>query len=389
MSESSSAPLRVAILFEFPTLNGGERSMLAALQALREPSSADNDRAVETVALAPATGPLADAIAATGLVHIPWECRDAAGTRRPLPELLEELVRLVESHAFDLLHANSLSMARLTGAVAPRLSIPATGHLRDMIRLSAAAIADLNRNRRLIAVSNATRDFHAAQGVASGRLTTLYNGVDLERFAPRPATGWLKCELGLPENSFLIATVGQIGLRKGHDMLAEAATVIGPRIPSAHFLIIGERYSEKAESIEFERRAFAMLEAAGLERRVHRLGYRHDMDRLLPEINLLVHPARQEPLGRVLLEAAACGTPIIATDVGGTSEILCDGVSARLVPAGDPKRLADAVIEFADAMPRRMHDAAAARQRIEVDFNVRNASRKLRQLWRDVSADLV
>jgi glycosyltransferase involved in cell wall biosynthesis len=381
--------LRVAILFEFPTLNGGERSMLAALNALREPATGKDDRPPEIVAIAPASGPLANAIAEAGFLHVPWECRDAAGKRRPQPELLDELIRLTREESVDLLHANSLSMARLTGAVAPRLSVPTTGHLRDMIRLSAAAVADLNRNRRLIAVSNATRAFHAAQGVASDRMTTLNNGVDLERFAPRPATGWLKRELTLPDEAFLIATVGQIGLRKGHDTLAEAAMLIGPAVPRAHFLIIGERYSEKTESIEFERHAFATFESAGLGKRVHRLGYRHDMNRLLPEVDLLVHPARQEPLGRVLLEAAACGTPIIATDVGGTSEILRDGVSARLVPAGEPTRLADAVIELANSRPRRMDYALAARRRIEAQFDVHIASRKLKDQWCDVWTDSV
>lgn len=77
--------------------------------------------------------------------------------------------------------------------------------------------------------------------------------------------------------------------------------------------------------------------------RVHWLGTRGDVSRVLNEIDLLVHPAKQEPLGRVLLEAMAAGVPVVATDVGGTREILDDGVSGRLVPPGDAATLAAAL----------------------------------------------
>ncbi|MCC7419048.1 MAG: glycosyltransferase family 4 protein [Planctomycetaceae bacterium] len=383
-SNSRLAPSRLAILFEFPTLNGGERSMLAALDALRRLSDGGQDRSLDFLAMAPAAGPLATALTAAGIAHIPFECRDQAGKRRAPAELLLELDSLVRAQGIELLHANSLSMARLTGAAAVRLPIPTTGHLRDMVRLSAAAVADLNRNRRLIAVSHATRQFHVGQGVASDRLTTLYNGVDLERFAPRPMTGWLKRELGLPVEAFLIATIGQIGLRKGQDTLAAAAALIGPVTPQAHFLIIGERYSEKDESVDYERRIFESFHSAGLNDRVHRLGYRHDMERVLPEIDLIVHPARQEPLGRVLLEAAACGKPIVATDVGGTSEILRDAANARLVAPGMPRQLADAVLELIRQRSLRATFGAAARRAVEERFAIGIASRKLKDFWLEI-----
>ena len=141
----------------------------------------------------------------------------------------------------------------------------------------------------------------------------MYNGVDVERFRPRAATGKLKTQLALPENCFLSATIGQIGLRKGQDVLAEAAALAAARMPHAHFLLVGQRHSSKAESIDFERNVTRTFYQAGLRDRLHLLGYRDDIDRLMNEIDLLVHPAHQEPLGRVLLEAAASEVPIVAT----------------------------------------------------------------------------
>ena len=97
-----------------------------------------------------------------------------------------------------LLHANSLAMGRLSGPVAAELGLPSVSHLRDIIRLSSQAVADLNCHARLLAVSQATRDFHVAAGLAAEKLHVVYNGVDLEEFRPRSPTGYLHRELGLP-----------------------------------------------------------------------------------------------------------------------------------------------------------------------------------------------
>ena len=94
-----------------------------------------------------------------------------------------------------------------------------------------------------------------------------------------------------------------------------------------HYVIVGQRHSEKAESRQFatigqgHARLACTQRARAAPARVHFLGVRNDVCRLLDELTLLVHPARQEPLGRVLLEAAAAGVAVIATDVGGTPEI--------------------------------------------------------------------
>ena len=99
----------------------------------------------------------------------------------------------------------------------------------------------------------------------------------------------------------------------------EGRLVAGDDLPFA-WLIIGQRFSEKEESRQFE----AGLHQAGagpLAGRIHFLGVRDDIPEILNELTLLVHPARQEPLGRVLLEAAAAGVAVVATDVGGTREI--------------------------------------------------------------------
>lgn len=355
--------------------------MLACLDWLRQ-----HEPSLEFVAIAPNVGPLAEELAQRGIEVLPWFL-GGDSTSRPTREQLEShLVELVHRASPDLLHANSLAMGRLTGSVASRLTIPTSSHLRDIIHVSASAMADLNRNRRLIAVSQATRDAHVARGMDPDRVVVVRNGIDLEQFQPRPRLGWLRHELGLPDSAVLLATIGQIGLRKGQDVLAEAAPDIVRAAPDVHFLILGVRSSKKAESIEFEQAIHHRFAEQGLTSHLHGLGYRDNVAALLNELDLVVHPANQEPYGRVLLEAAASGVPVVATDVGGTAEIVIDGATGRLVPPRDPKGLATAVIGLLRDQNLMESMSIAARERAVSEFEIGRSGHRLAEEWKKVLA---
>jgi glycosyltransferase involved in cell wall biosynthesis len=391
----------ILILCEFPTLNGGERSMLSTLPSIQ---SAGFTPAV----LCPPEGDLADALRSQFVEIIPFRTQfpplplgegrgegnllpplplgEGQGvrcnrvlsdppkhSRLPLPQLRQNLARILQTRRPALLHANSLAMGRLSGPVAAELDIPSLSHLRDIIKLNTQAIRDLNAHRRLLAVSAATRDFHLAQGLDAKKTFVLHNGVDLDLFRPRPPTGFLHRELGLPPNAILIAAVGQLGLRKGQDVLVRAASPLAEKFPDAHFLLIGRRCSQKDESCAFEVSLFSAAQGA-LKNRLHLLGERSDVHLLLNELTLLVHPARQEPLGRVLLEAAASGLPILATAVGGTAEIFPPPTrSAVLIPPNDPEALAAAVECLLPDPSRRRQLGCSARRQMEETFNLRLA----------------
>ncbi len=321
---------------------------------------------------APASGPLAETLQAAGIETAPFEPRDAQGVRLPLADLRRQLAEIVNRRSPALLHANSLAMGRVSGCVAAEAGLPSLSHLRDIVSLSRQAIADLNRHTRLLAVSEATRQFHIDQGLASEKTFVLHNGIDLERFCPRAPTGYLHAALGLPRDVPLIGTIGQISLRKGHDVLAAALARLGMRMPFA-WVIIGQRFSAKEESRQFEDhlRQAAVGPLAG---KVHFLGLRDDVDRILNELTLLVHPARQEPLGRVLLEAAAAGVAIVATEVGGTREIFPpESAAALLVPPDDVPAMSAAIGDLLDDGAQRQRLAANARRRAEEAFNLKRA----------------
>ncbi|SFI06904.1 glycosyltransferase family 4 protein [Planctomicrobium piriforme] len=370
----ASSPLRVGFLFEYPTLNGGEFSLLAVLRELQGAS-------IAPVALAPPAGPLSAAFAECGIRHLPL-----TREQMTVPDWHHELNQVIRDFDLQLLHANSLSMGRKLGAVSPQLECPTTCHLRDIIKLSSAAVTALNAHAGMIAVSQATKSFHAQQGLSSERQQVIYNGIALEQFQPRPRTGWLHRELDLPADALLAGTVGQICLRKGQNDLAQAAVLLRDRLPRLHFLLIGERHSSKSESVAFDAEITQVLRDAGMEHQLHRLGQRSDVDQIYPELDVLIHPARQEPLGRVLLEGAACGVPIVATDVGGTPEILTHDESAWLTPASDPAALAAGVEAVLSESNRSSLFSQQARQTIVDRFSISRSAHQHLQFWNDVIA---
>jgi glycosyltransferase involved in cell wall biosynthesis len=351
---------RVLLVCEYASLNGGERSILATLDQVR-------GAGFELVAAAPPSGPLADAFRHRQVDVVPFQAGGDLATRR---DALREILQRLRP---DLLHANSLAMGRLTGPVAQAAGVPSLTHLRDIVGLSRQALTDLACHRRLLAVSAAVRRFHVEAGLPAERTHVLHNGVDLDTFRPRPATGYLHREMQLPRGATLAASIGQIGLRKGHDLLVTAAARLRDRFPNLHWLLVGCRYSDKDESRQFEAALHAAAEP--LDGRFHFLGTRDDVPQLLNELTLLVHPARQEPLGRVLLEAAAAGAPVVATDVGGTREIFPpEQDSARLVPANDPTALTAAVEEMLLDPACRIARASRARAWAEQAFTIDRAA---------------
>jgi len=368
-------------MFEYGSLNGGEFSLLCALDAL-----AGDD--IHPITLCPSGSPLAKALEQRGIEQhdIPPFPSGPAGTAQEhaWEALLGDLIRNLNLH---LLHANSLTMSRRLGRVSARLPCPTTGHVRDIMKLSGSAVAALEQHQGLVAVSQAVEQSLLSQGVPAGKIHCIYNGVDLVRFRPREKEGKLLRELSLPVESRLAATIGQICLRKGQNDLAAAAVLLKDRFPHLHFLLVGQRHSAKQESLNFDEGITQAFRQAGMAARLHRLEFREEIPEILNEIDLLIHPARQEPLGRVLLEAAASGCPIIATDVGGTSEILAHGATGWLVPPALPAALADGVARLLADPALARHLGAAARREMEQRFSARPAAKRLLKFWKTILAD--
>ncbi len=191
------------------------------------------------------------------------------------------------------------------------------------------------------------------------------NGVDLERFTPSPATGWVHEQLGVAREAVLLGMPAAFARWKGQFAVVDAFERAADRIPQAHLVLAGAAiYDTNAERGYAQELVARVQRAAALAQRIHFLKFQTEPWRLYPELTVALHfSLRPEPFGRVIVEALACGVPAIAARAGGPLETVEAGVTGWLVPQGDVAALADAMVTAlaADLAPMR----AACRARAE------------------------
>lgn len=274
-----------------------------------------------------------------------------------------------------VIHANSIRAGLLSVSASRMSGVPCVVHLRD--RLPRSTLADTSL--RLIATGAdvvAANSQYTADGLRAvtrhGRLEVVYNPVDLARFDPsivrRTA---MRAQLGVGSDSFVMAVVGQISPWKGQLEAVKIVAQLRRRHHDAHLLIVGEpkfvsaatRYDNRAYNDELER----TIRAHGAEKYIQLLGERHDVPAIMGSLDVLLVPSWEEPFGRVVVEAMALGIAVVATNVGGPSEIIRDGVDGVLLTPRDPDGWTNAIVRLVHAVKLREDLGEAARRRAQ-DF---------------------
>ncbi len=215
------------------------------------------------------------------------------------------------------------------------------------------------------------------EGVSPQRCRHLPNGVDSERFAPWPAERrhLARLELNLPAEAFVFGCVARLVPVKRHrDMIEAFAKLAGERADT-RLLLIG---SGKCEAALREQ-----VQQAGLGAQVQFLGERRDVDQLLPLLDAFVLCSATEGMSNALLEAMACGLPVIATAVGGNPETLQDHLNGLLVPAAEPLQLAAAMRRLLRDRPFARDCGRRSLQRVEQHYSVSAMVAQYEALYRD------
>lgn len=190
----------------------------------------------------------------------------------------------------------------------------------------------------VVAVSEGQRQKILACGVRPDKVRVIHNAIDLEAY-PGPAEKSMRTELGIPQDAILVATAGRLSPEKNHLGLVETARLVLAKMPDVYFVVFGEGFLRPELEIA--------VADAGIGHRFFLPGFRSDVRSLLHEIDIFVLPSHTEGLPNVVLEAFACRKPVVATMVGGTPEVVSDGVNGILAPEGDMGRLAQGVLALA------------------------------------------
>jgi len=226
------------------------------------------------------------------------------------------------------------------------------------------------------AVSEAVADSAMALGVPRGRITVIPNGVDTDRFDGRAPADEARRVLGGGEAP-LVGSVGCLAPRKDYGTLLEALALLAGRGRAFGAVLVGEG----PERAALEARSTAL----GLGARVRFLGERCAVERLLPGMDVFVLSSREEGIPNALLEAMAAGRPCVATAVGGTPEVLEDGATGWLVPAGSPEALAAALEEALARPEEALRRGAAARRAMRERHSIGAMARAHESFYERVS----
>ncbi len=338
----------------------------------------------------PAPGPLVEQLRAMDIEVVFLDHPRLHRSANPL-ELVRQYVDLrhgaerIAAHlteeAVEIVHANSLSSA-IAAARAARNGAALVWHVRDLRLPRRATRWLVARAAAIIAISSAVAGHLVdLDPRAADKTRVVYNGVDAQAFAPRPSRERLLKELGLPSNVLLVGGVGQLVPWKNWPRFLSVGADVAARVPNTHLLIVGADLFHDRPHYAAELKAYADDLAIG--RITHFLGHRLDIADVVSALDVLVHCADEEPLGRAIMEAMALERPVVAVRSGGPAELIVDGESGLLAPPKNTYAIADRVVQALKDRDLATRLGKAARLRVESHFRPEQTARLVEQVYQD------
>jgi len=369
-------------------LGGAERVLLDVVRTL-------DRRRFRVHVLVPRFGRLAEALRAAGIPTLIAEYwgrghrlgrysswREYARALLSLPQVggqIRAIARRANEMSVAVIHAHGIKAQMFSVGLAPLVRARIIWHVHDFLRhrrfwrifqTLARLVPDL-----LIVPSHAVaREFPRWENVR-----IIPNGVDLEEFAPsspRRAAG-----------SRRVGMIGALAPWKGHFVFLQAAERVSRVLPDVEFLIVGDEIYDTTGHRGFRQAVEREVARRGLSSRVHFTGFCADIVPILQKLDVVVHCSLEpEPFGRVLVEAMACGVPVVAARGGATEEIVRDGESGLLVPPGDAECLAEAILTLLRDPSQLAEMGRSARAQAECAFDLREQVRRIEELYESLLA---
>lgn len=311
----------------------------------------------------------------------------------PVPTALLKLVRLLRREAPDIIQS-WMYHADLMGGLAAQVAggIPVVWGVRHsdlrptsarwLTRLTARVNARLSSwvPERIVYVSETGRRLHEALGYDTLRGVVIPNGIDVQEFRPDPdSRRRTRDDLALPADALLVGHVARFHPQKDHRTFLAAAALVQERVAGVHFILAGEAITQDNTML------WGWVTEYGLQHAVHLVGKHGDPRNLFAAMDVFcLSSSSGEACPQVVLEAMACGVPCVVTDVGDAVAMV--GPTGRVVPPGNAKALADALVEVL-GMPAevRARLGELGRERVRLHYRLEKTVGKYAELYRVVA----
>ena len=304
-------------------------------------------------------------------------CRIAAAVRR---------------HQLDILHARAwatLVEASLAASLTKVRGTVYAFHGKTLEELQGTSLKRrcvekflLCRFHQVVTLSRRMRsDMVTRYGLSEDRIQVIPNGVDIEIFRPYKERKALRERFGLPTNRFIIGNVARLDPIKNHEVILRALRRLKERTYKPLFLLVGEGAHRPVLEREIER--------LGLSTDVRLVGYSDRVPELMNCMDLYIQSSFYEGSSHTVVEAMACGLPVLATDVGGMADLLSEGHEGRFFGPQDDDKLARLIAEFLQNDAPRHIMGERARHRAVEHFSVRTMVHNYEALYLDLAAATV
>jgi glycosyltransferase involved in cell wall biosynthesis len=295
--------------------------------------------------------------------------------------------RLVRDRRVDIVHAHEYKtdllawwLALVEGVIPLSTVHGWSGETwRELFLYYPADRLVLTRFPKVIAVSSEIRGRLIRAGVPSERIATVLNAIDHRLFQrDRLREASHRHALGFDAGDVVIGTVGRLEPGKGLEMLLDAVAAVRTTHTGVRLAIVGDGSLRSA----LEERAHSLFPDGVCVF----LGHQADVIATHHAFDLFVHPSDHEGTPNAVLEAMALETPTVATDAGGTSELMHDGVHGLIVPCRDRAALAEAMVKALIDRPAALARAAAARRRVEQTLSFESRMHTMQQIYHQLAA---
>jgi glycosyltransferase involved in cell wall biosynthesis len=292
--------------------------------------------------------------------------------------LRREGIRLLCAHGYKANVIGRLA-SWLTGIQHIAVSRGWTAENRRIIFYEILDRRFLRYTNHIVAVSEGQKKKIVSLGISPQKISVIHNAIDLGTL-PDNGSG-IRTELGIPADGIFVVSAGRLSPEKNQAGMIDAARLVARQNSSVYFAIFGEGFLRK----ELEQR----IRDAGLEERFFLPGFRSNLQSLFHDMDIFMLPSFTEGLPNVALEAFAARKPIVATAVGGTPEVVQDGISGFLTTPDNIAFMAESVLRLAADPALRRQKGASGYRHVAEEFTFEGQTRKYEELYGKLSRELV
>jgi glycosyltransferase involved in cell wall biosynthesis len=294
---------------------------------------------------------------------------------------LARLCTAVRRNQIDLIQTHLFSGAVYGGLAGLFCGVPVISTLHGRPDLSGSPMyraAKFGILRRAVTttvfVSESLRQFFLASGhLNHNRTVVIADGIDASVFAPRRDTS-LRRELGIGEREVLVGAVGNVRPAKSYDVLLRAAALLR-QSPEYRFVVVGEAQGA------LQQKLLALRDQLGLVSTVTFTGFKSGVHHVMNNFDLYASTSSSEGFSLSVVQAMACGVPVVATKSGGPEEIITHDVDGLLVDINSPEQVAAAVHRLSNESATRRRLTEAGRRTVETRFTIQHMLNSYEHLY--------